>query len=55
MNDNLKAFCEGFVRGVKETPRQFFAPVIALYRCLRKSTDEVVREPRDHHAAAGRK
>lgn len=58
MNENLKAFCEGFVRGAKETPRQFFAPVIALYRWIGRLSDEVVQEQHQDHSqriAAGHK
>ena len=46
MNDNLKAFCEGFVRGAKETPRQFFAPVIAISRWMCRVTVEAMAPPR---------
>ena len=46
MNDNLKAFLEGAVEGAKETPRGFFAPVIALSRWMCRVTDEAMAPPR---------
>ncbi|AGG89021.1 hypothetical protein [Rhodanobacter denitrificans] len=45
MNDNVKAFIEGFVQGVKETPRGFFAPVTAFFRWLNRVTDEAMATP----------
>jgi hypothetical protein len=44
MNDNLKAFATGFIQGVKETPRGFMAPVLALIRWLDRVTDEVISQ-----------
>lgn len=43
MNDNLKAFLEGVVEGAKETPRGFFAPVIAFFAWLNRVTDEALK------------
>jgi hypothetical protein len=44
MNENFRAFTEGFVEGAKETPRGFFAPVIALCRWLDRVCDDAMRE-----------
>ena len=59
MNDNLKAFCEGVVEGAKETPRGFFAPVIAFFAWLNRVTDEALTPsvaPKDNErVAAGHK
>jgi hypothetical protein len=44
MNENFRAFTEGFVEGAKETPRGFFAPVIALCRWLDRIGDDAMRE-----------
>jgi hypothetical protein len=48
MNENFRAFTEGFVEGAKETPRGFFAPVIALCRWLDRIGDEAMREARPY-------
>jgi hypothetical protein len=38
MND----FFEGFIKGAKETPRGFFAPVVALWRLLVTVTESLL-------------
>ena len=38
-----RAFWEGFKVGVKETPRGFFAPVVAIWRILVNVTDSLVK------------
>jgi hypothetical protein len=38
MND----FLEGFVKGARETPRAFFAPVVAIWRLLYTVTESLV-------------
>ncbi len=59
MNDNFKAFLEGVVEGAKETPRGFFAPVIAFFAWLNRVTDEALdpsAASKDHErAVAGHK
>jgi len=42
MND----FLNGFWKGARETPRAFFAPVIALWRLLVTATDSLREPPR---------
>jgi len=42
MNESLKSFKDGFIQGARETPRGFFAPVVALCRWLNRVTDEAV-------------
>lgn len=44
MNEYLEAARDGFVQGVKETPRGFFAPVIALFRWMARVTNGVLAE-----------
>jgi hypothetical protein len=53
MNDNLKAFLEGAVEGAKETPRGFFAPVIAFFAWLNRVTDEALDHPATTDKQAG--
>lgn len=38
MND----FVEGFIKGAKETPRGYFAPVVALWRLLVSVTESLL-------------
>ena len=40
MND----FLQGLVKGVKETPKGFFAPAIAIWRLLIGVTESLTRE-----------
>lgn len=42
MRENFNAFAEGFIRGMKETPRGFFAPVIVMWKWLDRVTDPSV-------------
>jgi len=42
MNENLKAFLDGFIQGAKETPRGFFAPITGFFRWLNRVTDEAL-------------
>lgn len=44
MNDNFKDFKSGFIQGARETPRGFFAPIIALFRWMDRVTDEVMKD-----------
>ena len=37
----LKPFVEGFIKGVKETPRAFFAPAVAIWRLLLDTTESL--------------
>jgi Protein of unknown function (DUF2384) len=55
MNDNFKDFKSGFVQGVRETPRGFFAPVIALFRWMDRVTDEVMQDTEYRKPAASTK
>jgi hypothetical protein len=52
MNNNFKDFKSGFVQGVRETPRGFFAPVIALFRWMDRVTDEVMKDTEYRKPAA---
>jgi hypothetical protein len=52
MNDNFKDFKSGFVQGVRETPRGFFAPVIAFFRWMDRVTDEAMKDTEYRKPAA---
>lgn len=39
MND----FVQGFIKGAKETPRAFFAPLIAIWRLLLVTTESLIK------------
>jgi hypothetical protein len=45
MNALMNAFTQGFMKGAKETPRGFFAPVIAILCFLLNTTESHSR----HH------
>lgn len=49
MNDVLKAFLDGCAQGARETPRGFFAPVVALFRWLDRVTDEAMGQVEANH------
>lgn len=42
--DVMRDFVEGFLKGARETPRGFFAPAIALWRLLLRTTESLTRE-----------
>jgi len=37
-------FIEGFLEGVKETPKAYFAPAIALWQLLIKTTEDLISQ-----------
>ena len=39
----MNVFLEGFLKGARETPKAFFAPVIALWRLLRDTTESLMK------------
>jgi len=41
----MQGFIQGFIKGAKETPRGFFAPVIAIWVLLRDTTDQLLDRP----------
>ena len=43
----MKALFEGFISGVKETPRAFFAPASALWRLLLETTEQLIAAEND--------
>jgi len=45
----MHEFWEGFKRGAKETPRGFFAPLIALLRFMNWVTEYGMSRPDDQH------
>lgn len=40
----LKAFGSGFVIGIKETPRGFFAPAVVIWNSLIGATDSLTKQ-----------
>jgi len=36
-------FVEGFIKAAKETPREFFAPLIVIGRLLRRITISIIK------------
>lgn len=42
----LTVFISGFKEGVRETPRAFFAPAIAIWRLLVSTTDDLISKSR---------
>jgi hypothetical protein len=52
MNDNFKDFKSGFAQGARETPRGFFAPIIAFFRWMDRVTDEVMKDAEYRKPAA---
>jgi hypothetical protein len=49
MND----FMKGFIKGAKETPAGFFAPLVAVWRILVAVTESLISKKEDgvnHHA-----
>lgn len=40
--DNLHSFVQGFIKGAKETPRGFFAPIVAVWELLLGTTESLV-------------
>jgi hypothetical protein len=39
----MSEFLQGFIKGAQETPRGFFAPLIAVWGLLVNSTDSTLR------------
>lgn len=45
----MSAFVQGFMKGARETPRGYFAPVVAIWRLLVGVTNSLVdHETRNH-------
>jgi hypothetical protein len=38
----MNEFLAGFIEGAKETPRAYFAPVVALWRLLVSTTESLL-------------
>jgi hypothetical protein len=38
----LNAFLEGFLKGVRATPKAYFAPAIAFWRLLLSTTESLI-------------
>lgn len=43
----IGAFWTGFVISVKETPRAYFAPAVAIWDLLLSTTDSLVKQKND--------
>ena len=44
VDDAMNDFLQGFIKGAMETPKGFFAPVIAVWRLLIGVTDSLINE-----------
>lgn len=42
----MRDFLDGFIKGVKETPRAYFAPAVALWRQLLGTTESLIHGPK---------
>lgn len=40
----MSDFFRGFIQGVKETPKGFFAPAVAIWRTLLDVTESLTKE-----------
>jgi len=40
----MNEFLQGFIKGAKETPRAYFAPVVAIWRLLNNTTESLLKE-----------
>lgn len=38
----MHEFIAGFIKGAKETPRAYFAPIVALWRLLASTTESLL-------------
>lgn len=38
----MRTFLNAFIKGAKETPRAFFAPAIAVWRSLQRTTNSLL-------------
>lgn len=38
----MNAFMQGFIKGARETPRAYFAPLIALWRLLVTTSESLL-------------
>lgn len=47
VNKMFKNFVKGFIQGVKETPRGYFAPAVAIWRLLLTTTDSLLQQKND--------
>ncbi len=41
----MNSFLEGFIKGAKETPLAYFAPLIAIWRLFSDTTDSLLHRP----------
>lgn len=46
MNVFVKLFMQGFIKGAQETPKAYFAPLIALWRLMYTTTKSVIDDER---------
>ena len=53
VNKMVHHFITGLIQGMKETPRGYFAPAIAVWRLLLTTTDTLLQQKKllssDHH------
>jgi hypothetical protein len=46
MHPGTSEFLAGFVEGARETPRAFFAPLVAVWRLLLSTTQSLIASKR---------
>lgn len=54
-SDAMNDFLQGFVKGAMETPKGFFAPVIAVWRLMVDVTESLINEKVETPVGKGRK
>lgn len=45
----MTEFLEGFMKGARETPKGYFAPAIALWRCLVGVSESLTKDKPSSH------
>jgi hypothetical protein len=45
----IKRFGQEFMQGLREAPLVFFAPVIAIFRLVDSTTNDLMRESEERH------
>lgn len=51
----MNEFIAGFIEGAKETPRAYFAPLIALWRLLASTTESLMTRDMRRSGRSGRR
>lgn len=54
-NRVMNEFVHGFITGARETPRAYFAPLIALWRLLHGTTEDLIAKHQEDRSDKSRK